>query len=94
MMYVGCPPHVSCLPTFLFPSLWANFQTIPQRPSIFLFGEMNPDHASRPMVFPQDLDGVAHLPEVMRPDPEQKPMEIAQPVEVPGSGAPGGAGHS
>ena len=29
----------------------------------------------------QDLDGVAHLPEIMRPDPEQKPTEIAQPVE-------------
>ncbi|CAJ1330260.1 unnamed protein product, partial [Effrenium voratum] len=42
-----------------------------------------------PYIFPslvarlgsEDLDGVAHLPEVMRPDPEQKPMEIAQPVE-------------
>ena len=45
-----------------------------------------------PMVFPldvgataavpqQDLDGVTHLPEIMRPDPEQKPTEIAQPVE-------------
>lgn len=42
-----------------------------------------------PYVFPtlvsrlgsEDLDGVAHLPEVMRPDPEQKPVEIARPVE-------------
>ncbi|CAJ1393893.1 unnamed protein product [Effrenium voratum] len=45
--------------------------------------------AALPYIFPslvarlgsEDLDGVAHLPEVMRPDPEQKPMEIAQPVE-------------
>lgn len=29
----------------------------------------------------EDLDGVAHLPEVMRPQPEQKPQEIATPVE-------------
>lgn len=29
----------------------------------------------------EDLDGVAHLPEIMRPDPEQKPTEIARPVE-------------
>lgn len=29
----------------------------------------------------EDLDGVAHLPEVMRPSPEQKPTEIARPVE-------------
>eukprot|EP00933_Yihiella_yeosuensis_P079741 TRINITY_DN93152_c0_g1_i1.p1 TRINITY_DN93152_c0_g1~~TRINITY_DN93152_c0_g1_i1.p1 ORF type:complete len:1369 (+),score=308.95 TRINITY_DN93152_c0_g1_i1:82-4188(+) len=29
----------------------------------------------------EDLDGVAHLPEIMRPDPEQKPVEIARPVE-------------
>ena len=50
-----------------------------------------------PMVFPldfgatavQDLDGVAHLPEIMRPDPEQKPTEIAQPVEDT-AGGPGG----
>ena len=37
----------------------------------------------------QDLDGVAHLPEIMRPDPEQKPTEIAQPVEDT-AGGPGG----
>lgn len=29
----------------------------------------------------EDLDGVAHLPEVARPDPEQKPVEIVRPVE-------------
>lgn len=29
----------------------------------------------------EDLDGVAHLPEVMRPDKEQKPVELARPVE-------------
>lgn len=29
----------------------------------------------------EDLDGVAHLPEVMRPSPEQKPTVIASPVE-------------
>jgi len=29
----------------------------------------------------EDLDGVAHLPEVMRPAPEQKPTEITRPVE-------------
>ncbi|CAE8619401.1 unnamed protein product [Polarella glacialis] len=42
-----------------------------------------------PYVFPtlvarlgsEDLDGIAHLPEVMRPDPEQKPTEISRPVE-------------
>lgn len=45
--------------------------------------------AALPYIFPslvgrlgsEDLDGVAHLPEIMRPDPEQKPTEIAQPVE-------------
>jgi len=45
--------------------------------------------AALPYVFPtlvsrlgcEDLDGVAHLPEIMRPDPEQKPTEIARPVE-------------
>eukprot|EP00440_Ansanella_granifera_P075129 gb/GFBE01081535.1/.p1 GENE.gb/GFBE01081535.1/~~gb/GFBE01081535.1/.p1 ORF type:complete len:1342 (+),score=336.29 gb/GFBE01081535.1/:1-4026(+) len=45
--------------------------------------------ATLPYVFPtlvarlgcEDLDGVAHLPEVMRPDPEQKPLELARPVE-------------
>jgi len=45
--------------------------------------------AMLPYIFPtlvarlgcEDLDGVAHLPEVMRPDPEQKPTEIARPVE-------------
>ena len=44
--------------------------------------------AALPYIFPslvarlgsEDLDGVAHLPEVMRPDPEQKPTELAQPV--------------
>ena len=55
-----------------------------------------------PMVFPwisvpqlclEDLDGVAHLPEIMRPDPEQKPTEIAQPVEdTAGCGGQRGAG--
>eukprot|EP00913_Durusdinium_trenchii_P003937 g3646.t1 len=43
--------------------------------------------AALPYIFPslvarlgsEDLDGVAHLPEIMRPDPEQKPTEIAQP---------------
>mmetsp|Transcript_52749 Transcript_52749/g.112873 ORF Transcript_52749/g.112873 Transcript_52749/m.112873 type:complete len:1279 (-) Transcript_52749:88-3924(-) len=42
-----------------------------------------------PYIFPtlvarlgcEDLDGIAHLPEAMRPDPEQKPTEIARPVE-------------
>lgn len=42
-----------------------------------------------PYVFPtlvarlgcEDIDGVAHLPEAMRPDPEQKPTEITRPVE-------------
>jgi len=29
----------------------------------------------------EDLEGVAHLPEVARPNPEQKPTEIATPVE-------------
>jgi len=29
----------------------------------------------------EDLDGVAHLPEVMRPAPEQRPTEVARPVE-------------
>eukprot|EP00930_Biecheleria_cincta_P035012 TRINITY_DN24122_c0_g1_i1.p1 TRINITY_DN24122_c0_g1~~TRINITY_DN24122_c0_g1_i1.p1 ORF type:complete len:1374 (-),score=210.11 TRINITY_DN24122_c0_g1_i1:86-4207(-) len=29
----------------------------------------------------EDLDGVAHLPEIMRPEPEQKPTVIARPVE-------------
>lgn len=29
----------------------------------------------------EDLEGVAHLPEIMRPNPEQKPTEIARPVE-------------
>jgi len=45
--------------------------------------------AMLPYIFPtlvtrlgsEDLDGVAHLPEVMRPAPEQKPTEIASPVE-------------
>ncbi|CAE7562872.1 Dnaaf5 [Symbiodinium natans] len=45
--------------------------------------------AALPYIFPtlvsrlgcEDLDGVAHLPEIMRPDPEQKPTEIARPVE-------------
>jgi len=45
--------------------------------------------AMLPYVFPtlvarlgcEDLDGIAHLPEVARPDPEQKPTEIARPVE-------------
>ncbi|CAK9011892.1 Dynein axonemal assembly factor 5 (HEAT repeat-containing protein 2) [Durusdinium trenchii] len=47
------------------------------------------DALLKPYIFPslvarlgsEDLDGVAHLPEIMRPDPEQKPTEIAQPVE-------------
>jgi len=42
-----------------------------------------------PYVFPilvmrlgaEDIEGVAHLPEVMRPAPEQKPTEIARPCE-------------
>lgn len=42
-----------------------------------------------PYVFPtlvarlgsEDLDGVAHLPEAMRPNPEQKPVELSRPVE-------------
>eukprot|EP00927_Polykrikos_kofoidii_P066498 TRINITY_DN62088_c0_g1_i1.p1 TRINITY_DN62088_c0_g1~~TRINITY_DN62088_c0_g1_i1.p1 ORF type:complete len:1389 (+),score=235.01 TRINITY_DN62088_c0_g1_i1:57-4169(+) len=42
-----------------------------------------------PYIFPtlvsrlgcEDLDGIAHLPEAMRPAPEQKPTEIARPVE-------------
>lgn len=29
----------------------------------------------------EDLDGVAHLPEAMRPDKEQRPTEIGRPVE-------------
>lgn len=29
----------------------------------------------------EDLEGVAHLPEIMRPNPEQKPTEIATPIE-------------
>eukprot|EP00392_Amoebophrya_sp_AT5.2_P007958 g7977.t1 len=29
----------------------------------------------------EDLDGVAHLPPVMRPNPEQRPVEIQTPVE-------------
>ncbi|CAK9047398.1 unnamed protein product [Durusdinium trenchii] len=45
------------------------------------------DALLKPYIFPslvarlgsEDLDGVAHLPEIMRPDPEQKPTEIAQP---------------
>mmetsp|Transcript_41670 Transcript_41670/g.75656 ORF Transcript_41670/g.75656 Transcript_41670/m.75656 type:complete len:1312 (-) Transcript_41670:43-3978(-) len=45
--------------------------------------------ATLPYVFPvlvtrfgcEDLDGVAHLPEVMRPNPEQKPTELARPIE-------------
>lgn len=45
--------------------------------------------ATLPYIFPtlvsrlgcEDLDGVAHLPEVMRPTPEQRPTEIARPVE-------------
>eukprot|EP00746_Dinoflagellata_sp_MGD_P148996 gnl/MRDRNA2_/MRDRNA2_81112_c0_seq1.p1 gnl/MRDRNA2_/MRDRNA2_81112_c0~~gnl/MRDRNA2_/MRDRNA2_81112_c0_seq1.p1 ORF type:complete len:1338 (-),score=253.26 gnl/MRDRNA2_/MRDRNA2_81112_c0_seq1:78-4091(-) len=44
---------------------------------------------SMPYVFPslvgrlgcEDLDGVAHLPEVARPAPEQKPTQILKPVE-------------
>lgn len=30
----------------------------------------------------EDLDSVAHLPPVMRPSPEQKPVVISQPVET------------
>jgi hypothetical protein len=45
--------------------------------------------AMLPYIFPtlvgrlgcEDLDGIAHLPEAMRPDPEQKPMEIMRPIE-------------
>mmetsp|Transcript_49703 Transcript_49703/g.118445 ORF Transcript_49703/g.118445 Transcript_49703/m.118445 type:complete len:1314 (+) Transcript_49703:70-4011(+) len=45
--------------------------------------------ATLPYVFPvlvsrfgcEDLDGVAHLPEVMRPNPEQRPTELGRPVE-------------
>lgn len=29
----------------------------------------------------EDLEGIAHLPEVMRPEPQQKPTELAHPVE-------------
>mmetsp|Transcript_11879 Transcript_11879/g.27044 ORF Transcript_11879/g.27044 Transcript_11879/m.27044 type:complete len:1302 (-) Transcript_11879:50-3955(-) len=45
--------------------------------------------ATLPYIFPilvtrfgcEDLDGVAHLPEVMRPNPEQKPTELSRPIE-------------
>ena len=30
----------------------------------------------------EDIDGVAHLPEVMRPEPEQKPTEFLNPIET------------